>query len=495
MNRRHVLWVAVCACLSLLVAGCPKKDSTNGVTGHVEVDGGSAAGVTIKIYDEPSFDQNSPWPTTDALRAVGFPYSLQAAFDWRQPGSSKRDEVTTDASGNFTAPNLSDGVYVVVAQKDSFGWSTPVRVDLSGKNVDAGTLRLKRDRSFAPSYTIRQDTVWTAGSHIVLQGNLSITGRLTIQPGVVVRLKDDAVFRVVSGGQLICRGTADSCIIFTSDLLVPNNPDWRSIHFDGGASAPEFEYCVFRYCDKGVESNAKGGVIQSCYFALQTSVGVDLTGYGAGASDSLVIRHCVFQHIPWALRAVEVTRTPLVIEHNAVFGSSTYGADLEAIRGGSFFCNLFFDCGRSDTTLAQLTGCLYVRDVRELVISRNEFNSSPVGFTVASRVDSTTLVQFNRFSACSRGIHIGYTPGQEGASYPTLTSNCFDRTGGFNVFIGGCSINTHNVNAVNNYWGSVSENVIISMFWEHDRESACPFVLYNPFLETCPQGQVGICSN
>jgi hypothetical protein len=484
--------------LALFVWGCPKNEARNGVTGHVEVVGGSAAGVKILIYEEPSFGSISPWPTTQTVPAVGFPYRLQAAFDWRKEQANKRDETETDGSGDFRSPNLPDGSYVVIAQKDSFGWSDPVRVDLHGKSAAAGTIRLRPERYFTPNYTIRQDTVWNADGHIVLQGSLSIGASLTIRPGTVIRMKDQNYLRVLNGGRLTCDGTADSSIIFTSDLLIPNYTDWRSIRFEPSAYPPHFRYCSFRYCATGVESNAKGGVVEYCFFWKMSQYGVNLTGDGAGATDSLVVRRCVSENIPNAFRIVQVNNTPLVIEHNAVFGSGIYGTDLEVVRGGRVFCNWYYNCGRdTSSSQSQPQGCLYFRDARNLSCSRNQFDDSPVGVSIGSRVDSSTAVENNRFTlraSYARAINVGWTPDQSGASYPTIRNNCF-QGGRYHVFIAQCNVNSHTVDADSNYWGSNSEDVIQSRLWDHDNEAICPFVIYNPYLEQCPSSQVGICGS
>ncbi|MDA3833377.1 MAG: right-handed parallel beta-helix repeat-containing protein, partial [Spirochaetales bacterium] len=82
---------------------------------------------------------------------------------------------------------------------------------------------------------------------------------LTIEPGVVIKLRGGSRIIFVNGG-LNAEGTADSMIVFTStkddahggdtnndsSATSPDDEDWERIHFNAG-SAGVFDYCVIAY--------------------------------------------------------------------------------------------------------------------------------------------------------------------------------------------------------------------------------------------------------
>ncbi len=137
---------------------------------------------------------------------------------------------------------------------------------------------------------INSPTTWTAGNVYMVNGSLTITSVLTIQPGVIVKLSGNNVngsFDVQAGGKVIANGTAASPIVFTwvyddsycgdsngdGAATTPSKGDWNDIELDGGTNS-SFTYCDFLY----------GG----SYNGYVVFIGVSSTAF--------TFDHCTFAH-------------------------------------------------------------------------------------------------------------------------------------------------------------------------------------------------------
>jgi len=110
---------------------------------------------------------------------------------------------------------------------------------------------------------INTPTIWTAGNVYVVPGRVDVSSVLTIEPGVVIKLKNSGAYiTVLSSGRIIANGTANNRIVFTSLLddshcgdsngdgnaTTPQKGDWNRLYLDGNSS--EFRYCDFKYAGK-----------------------------------------------------------------------------------------------------------------------------------------------------------------------------------------------------------------------------------------------------
>ncbi|HEY3295946.1 MAG TPA: hypothetical protein VGL38_10945 [bacterium] len=499
---RRLTWgvgvLAVAIAAILLLSTCKKQDERNGIVGKVSVSGGGGnGGIAVSLYDAPAQDAASVWTTTQNNANVGFRYPQQGVFEWRIPGQTLVASGTTSGDGSFNFPNLENGPYVVVAQKDSFGWSEPMSAHLSGSKLDVGTIPLKRENYLQPNSIMSADTRWLAGEHYVLPGNLTIAAgaTLTIEPGAVVRI-GEAGGRINVFGTLIAVGTPEQYIIFTSNEPQPAAGDWRAINFNPGAAAPLFQYCAFRFGDQGIISQVPGGRIENCCFTDIGAQSVDLTG-GLASQDSIVLRHNVVNHLPLGFRVHVLPGVPsapnITIDHNAIFGCSKFGVELEGFRGGSLSCNYFYNCGR-DTSAGQSgeTGAIHVSDARNMDISHNEINNSWWGIDISSHVDSSVYIHHNHFFRLAQCFYVGVTLTAAGPSYPTIHMNCIQSSSGF-VFMETCQYNTHTVDVDSNSWNGQQGSAVGGRM--HDcSDSRGPRLLYPTTFPTCPSG-ASLCNN
>ncbi|HQD12537.1 MAG TPA: hypothetical protein PLW43_06310 [Chitinophagales bacterium] len=143
--------------------------------------------------------------------------------------------------------------------------------------------------SLAANANITTNTTWTAGNVYVLDGWVTLSATLTIEPGVVVKFKPNARLNVNSG-QVLAEGTAENRIVFTSykddnycgdtngdgDATSPAKGDWTCVYLNGG-NDHMFTYCDFFYA--GANDNPYNN-------AVRISV----------AGSSFTFDHCVFAH-------------------------------------------------------------------------------------------------------------------------------------------------------------------------------------------------------
>ncbi len=116
---------------------------------------------------------------------------------------------------------------------------------------------------------IQEPTTWTYGNVYVIKRNISVRNVLTIEPGVIVKLKDVSIDIV--GGKILAKGTAQRRIVFTSiaddrycgdnngdgTATTPAKGDWQQIYLNG-TTETTFQYVDIFYAGKnrGGSSNA-----------------------------------------------------------------------------------------------------------------------------------------------------------------------------------------------------------------------------------------------
>lgn len=140
------------------------------------------------------------------------------------------------------------------------------------------------------SGSIKEPTVWKEGFVYVINGfDLRVESVLTIEPGVIVKIKDARI--TVVGGKIIAKGTADKRIVFTSladdrycgdtngdgPATKPAKGDWVEISLNGTTGT------VFQYVDIFYAGQNSGG----------NNRAVDISGPN---SVSFTFDHCRIAH-------------------------------------------------------------------------------------------------------------------------------------------------------------------------------------------------------
>jgi hypothetical protein len=97
---------------------------------------------------------------------------------------------------------------------------------------------------------IKTPTVWTADKEWVIEGTVSVTSDLVIEPGTIVKFKPDAELAIGYGayGSLKAIGTAEKPIVFTSATSNPTAGNYRGITFwENAASTSKLSWCTIEY--------------------------------------------------------------------------------------------------------------------------------------------------------------------------------------------------------------------------------------------------------
>ncbi|MCX6600217.1 MAG: carboxypeptidase-like regulatory domain-containing protein [bacterium] len=483
-------WWPLLLALAVLCGGCKKpEEEKNGVTGHVSSPDSDAAGVTVELYTPPASTTDA-WAGSAANPEVGFLYDLPAAWDYRRQATQLQASFTTGADGAFEFPDLADGDYILSARKAGCGWSVPCAANVHGQSVDAGTLTLPEVHTLLANVTA--DTRWLSGRHYVIQSALAVAAgvTLTIEPGAVVRFAMDARINVM--GTLIAEGEPGRFILFTSNESVPDVMDPWYILFTESASPPRFLYCAFRYGEDAIRTRLPGGRIEYCYFGSFGAQGVSLLGNADAEMDSIIFRRNVTNSVPVVLQVINVpAERPMLIERNAIAGSSKYGVDLQTVRTGAVHCNWFYDCGHGGT--AGATGALHIFRASDLDVDHNEFRESQFGVDLGSQVDSSVHIHHNYFYLDTTAMYVGYTPDSQGPSFPHFNYNCIQTIKIYHIQLSACLVNTEPLDATNNYWDGYSGTSLQHFLYDREDELRCPYITVGTILPTCNRDEAGLC--
>ncbi len=460
---------------SLFLAGCqPSKNGGSNVSGRVNLEGQSShGGITVELF---GYGSNEPiWSITSAHPCIGFPYSPAADFDWRlqQPLQT----TTTDAAGNFTLSDIADGVYIVSARHDSFGWSPPVTMAVQGEDVNVGTISLYRE-TFFEYQSLQANTTFEEGHHYVFNGIVNVPEgiTLTINPGAVLRFAQDRW--LVISGTLIAGGAPEKWIVWTcqSDTII--SAHWNMLQFNPTATAPHLSYNRIEGAYQGINSQIDGSSFENCFFRRVNAEGLTLSGVAPR------VLNCIFFDIG-ASGIFANTASDPEIQSSIFYRNTSYGVVALDWNGGTIHNNWFEQCGMDNAEGYE--GAINILLSNDVLVSRNRITHCRHGIYFGSRCDSTNLIQANFFSNLYEGAYIGFTQDNAGPSYPTFHYNCMTNIETKCVWIGSCQFNKgHNLQGTQNYWGTTSEAAVNECMWDNLDEGGCPFIFVTPFLTSCP---------
>gem|GEM_PF-890000 len=159
--------------------------------------------------------------------------------------------------------------------------------------------------------SITEDATWVKDVFYVVTRTVSVDAALTIQPGTVVKFKEEVNMNCADG-RIIAQGTAQAPIIFTSfrddahddtngdgSATTPGAGDWGHITISGTNNTSVFDHCHFYYgggyydYDHTLELISSGTSVTNCTFVSNN--GEDLGVVDAGwAEENVAITGNIF---------------------------------------------------------------------------------------------------------------------------------------------------------------------------------------------------------
>lgn len=203
----------------LMFLGCPSETEVATVTvtpNNASISIGSTQQFTATAYDA---DNNE---ITDV------------DFTWT---SSDTTIATVNTSG--LATGVSSGTCTITATADDVSGTATLTVT-SGPTKHSGAITA--DETWYPS----------ANPHII-EGDVWVENNatLTIKPGCIVKFNTNTELYAgysSTAGAIIANGTADSIILFTSNVANPSPGDWYNVGlYNNTMNTSSFSYCTFEY--------------------------------------------------------------------------------------------------------------------------------------------------------------------------------------------------------------------------------------------------------
>jgi len=231
------------------------------------------------------------------------------------------DDVAISMNDGTYSYQDDPGTYTLTCTAEGFGMQIIEDIEVeSGETVEAD-FHMQPITVIDIENNIVGNTTWTNNNIYLINGEIIITGVLTIQPGTLIKFKDDANFIVDGddGGLILAEGTSLMPIIFTSwhddenggdtngngTATEPARGDWDDISVSGDNNQSNFDYCRFYYgggyYDKYVlelkdDSDAS---VTNCIFAHNQGEEGALNAKYAGSET--IIQNNIFYDNIWPL--------------------------------------------------------------------------------------------------------------------------------------------------------------------------------------------------
>lgn len=267
---KNLALMAISVAIFFLIAGCPEKDTTNPTVDIKEPANNAtitAGNITIKAVatDDKEMDRVEFW------------------IDGTKKGED--NSATADTfSYTWDASSVASGTHAIVAK--AFDKSDNSAQDSISITITSGG----GGGTIHDGGAITADETWSpVGNPHIIRGDISVENNatLTILPGCIIKFHPDVeLYAGYSGpGAIVANGTADSTILFTSNVTAPAPGDWQNVGlYQYAMNTSSFRYCIFEY--GGKSSSWPGEIyadgitfvkISNCVFRYSGNYGVYLT--------------------------------------------------------------------------------------------------------------------------------------------------------------------------------------------------------------------------
>jgi len=220
----------------------------------------------LKIVEGPMVEASAALEAEIIEQQPVVPNTLQP---WRfKPRAEKQDKVL------ISCPSLQTNRVAITTKEDRELIGTFATSVFSGGEMllDGGTVNITNN--------ITTNTVWTSDNVYHVLNPIDVNGvMLVIEPGTVVEFATgvDAEIRVLNGGLVISRGTAQDPIIFTSDAAEPYYNDYycaleitetASIATEISYTIVEFAYTGVLVLNRNLDKNIENNYLVYCVYGI-----------------------------------------------------------------------------------------------------------------------------------------------------------------------------------------------------------------------------------
>ncbi len=418
------------------------NDDTVTFSGTVTLEGETDhSGVKVSLYEPVELDTalvriNKQYPD------IGVHISQEKEFDHREHESVYN--TTTNAEGRWTIEKVKNGTYNVVAEKDSFGWRYKWNVN---KTVN---MILKKAKILKGSYS---------GQYAFENDFIQIDGDAYFDANSQLQLKGVNTFLFIRNSTVTIRGDFNctnnlKSYFFTngtntdvqlkfenqSQLNLKNLFLINSIEFTMSRTNAEVENCIFQ------NYNANGLIVNETPCRL-TNVIFNNSNIGAVINESMYV----------------LLEKSIVINN----GNGIDGFDLDSLK----IANNYFNNEVNDLILVKVNG----------EIGNNQFENTEIGMTASDKTDIN--VEENNFINNNTNIFLKKVSHLGNQLEIEMHMNNFINTSDYIIEMNTSTVKD-SVNALNNYWGTISEYDIQNKIYDaNDNDHVnMRYVIYKPFL-------------
>jgi len=300
---------------------------------------------TFQVYFDSVAFVAFPQTATSVRAEWHFPTTTTQALIYRDSGSGFQLLQTVFAPTNYyTDLGLTTGT--------QYTYRVVVQNNLATVQYTATMAATPSGCTTTTSGAITSATWTSAGSPYCVTGNITVSGTLTINPGVVVLVNPGFSITIGSGGTLFSQGTNANPITMTSSNVSPVAGDWGGVIFASGAvgsviasdnyaSGSKLEYTKVEYAGPGV-TTAESLYLENC--TIQNNRGTVLNGAGISATmpagRQIVIKNSLILNNL-------LTTTPLsggglysdqrVAIYSSLFSGNSVSATVNGAKGGAAY--------------------------------------------------------------------------------------------------------------------------------------------------------------
>lgn len=346
----------------------------------------------------------------------------------------------TDKNGNFSFTNINDGEYILLAQKNGYGWDYVKISTVSNEDLQ---ISMKKE---ARIYGVLQgDNVWS--------GNYLIDGDVEIANSASLRILNGSVIRFNGNYKMKFNGKLETepgtkPIVFTTD---DTSIVWDGIYISNNGEA--------NINSSVINSASSGIILESSNLFLSKSLLINNKNYGVSAiqikqTNKVEISSCIFTGQPIGVN-FEFADTTASVKNSIFVLNSESGIYITA--SGIRIENNFFSGNKHS-----ISGYSNVNPV--LKIYHNNFATS-LSYHIYLRGQDSEI-KYNEINSTSGGISLGDISLKKTTAVVNY-NNLYGKK-----YLLRLGPHTSNIDARFNYWGTTSEAEIKNLIF--DRNDVSP---------------------